>query len=340
MGGIKDALFGSTKDPKFKKENMFTGGQNDLLDSLVGLLQNNLGQGAEVYGGQLTPGASDIQSQVFGAAGDWMSELGQGQDYGRASRGVINRFASGAPSMTATAPGAVSTERNQYASPYDAQGDQEYWQKAFVDPAMKQWSERIAPQVQEKFIANNIASSSGANNALSRSAGDMMTNLTGQLAGIMQGNKQTADQRAFSGEENYINRLLGTGEAAADRQMGAQSLNAQLREGAMGRMGQIPGFEATLKNVEDPTEQLMNMLGIGNMQRGIESEQLQEPYYKWQQGQEYNNPWLKLLGMTGGTSPYQGYVQPGSQQSGLLQDVVAPVAGGAMSSNGFWKWLG
>jgi hypothetical protein len=125
---------------------------------------------------------------------------------------------------------------------------------------------------------------------------------------------------------------LGAGESEAARKMSAQSQNAQL-------MSQIPGFEATIKNVEDPTEQLMNMLGIGGTQRGIQAEQLQEPYYKWQQGQGYNNPWLKFLGMTGGTSPYQGYVQPGSQQSGLLQDVIAPVAGGAMSSSGFWDWL-
>lgn len=330
MGGIKDALFGKTKEPKFQRQNMYTSEQNDLLESLVGKLQKEFGQSAPVYEGQLVPGASDIQNQVFGVSNNLLSKINNGQDYGKNSRSVIDRFMSG---DMIKSPGAVSTERNQYATPYDAQGDQEYWQKAFMDPAMKQWNDRVAPQVREKFIANNTASSSGANNAMMRSANDMMSNATSQLAGIMQGNKQTADQRAFTGEENFINRLLGAGEAEAGRRMSAQGQNAQL-------MSQIPGFEATIKNVEDPTEQLMNMLGIGNKQRDIQSEQMQEPYYKWQQGQDYNNPWLKMMGMTGGTSPYQGYVQPGSQQSGLLQDVIAPLAGGAMSSSGFWNWLG
>jgi hypothetical protein len=335
MGGVKDALFGSTKMPKVKQMNMYTEGQNELLNSLVEILNNQLGGGVDSYGGQLVPGESDIQSLVFGKAEDILGRLGQdGTGYGDSTRQVIERLLSGGRSMDATTPGAVATERNQFAQPYDSEADMDYWNKAFVNPAMKTWEERIAPQVREKFIAQNIASSSGANNAISRSAGDLMTNLSGQLAGIMQGNKQTADTRAFTGEENFLNRLLSTGEAEAGREMTAQGLNAQLGENALSRLLQVPGFEATLRNVEDPTQQLLNMLGIGTEQRNIEGQGMSEDYTKWLQSQAYTNPWLQLLGMTGGTSPFQLSTQAGSQQSGIFQDILAPLMSGVASKTG------
>lgn len=333
MGGVKDALFGSTKEPKVKLTNMYTGEQNELLNSLVSMLGGELGQGADPYTGELSPGASDIQSQVFGVAGDALGKI-NGQDYGQNTRSLIEQLLSGGRSMDATTPGAVGTERNAQAQAYDPAADEEYWTKAFLDPAMKQWSERVAPAVQEKFIANNIASSSGANTALSRSAGDMMTNLTGQLASIMQGNKSAADTRAFTGEETYLNRVMGTGENEAARQMAAQNLNANLGENALQRQMSIPGFELNLKQTEDPTEQLLNMLGIGNMQRTIAQQGDQAGYQQWLAQQPYSNPWLQYMGLNAGTSPYQATVMPGSQTNGLVQSLLAPLGMGFMQGGG------
>lgn len=335
MGGVKDAVFGKSSQGKVDYYSPYSKDQKNLLKSLLEILSGQLGKGVDPYPGELVPGASDIQSQVFGKASDVLGGIGS-QDYGQNTRDVIQRILSGSPSMTATTPGAVGTERNEYGQPYDAGSDMEYWTKAFLDPAMQTWNDRVAPQVREKFIAQNIASSSGANNALSRSAGDMMTNLTGQLASIMQGNKQAADTRSFTGEESFLNRLFSGGQSEADRQMQAQNLNATLGENVQNRMMSVPSFESGLKATEDPTAQLLNMLGIGTEQRNILGQQNTADYTNWMQSQAYSNPWLKLLGLTGGT-PQQlpGGSVAGSQQSGLFQDIVAPVVGGTLA--GGWN---
>jgi len=82
------------------------------------------------------------------------------------------------------------------------------------------------------------------------------------------------------------------------------------------RLQNIPGLASIL------TQPLMSG---GGVQRGIESQQLMEPYQKWQAEQGYANPWLSFISQILGTQAVQPIVQGPSSQSGLFQDVLAPM---------------
>lgn len=272
MGSVTHALFGSKPKVKTKKVERLTPGQMELLDELTGLLKGQLGKGIEPYSGQLVPGASEIQQQLFemlmpsgGSVGGLMK---QGAEY-------------------------ISQLMQQQFNPEEAQ---EYWQRAYVSPAERVWKETVVPEVMERYAGANALDSGAARRALAKSWGDVQSQLNAELAKILWGEKQSLTQRQDTASQLGLNLLP-------------------------------------------------QIMGMGEEQRGIMQEMLQEPYQKWQMSQAWANPWLQYLGTALGTSPFQINTYTTGGGGGLFGSLLPTagrmVMGGLIGSHmpkvGFWK---
>jgi hypothetical protein len=84
----------------------------------------------------------------------------------------------------------------------------DFYQKGLVNPAIQTYQEQVLPSIQERFIDANAGSSSALNQALAKSATDLSSGLSGQLAGLLyQGQQQGAQNQL--GALNQILSLLG-----------------------------------------------------------------------------------------------------------------------------------
>ncbi len=253
MGGVKDFFFG--KDPKVetKRTEVLTPAQMELLDELTNLLKGQLGQGVEPYPGQLVPGASEIQQQLF----DLLSPIG----------GAIG-------GLTTQGADYISQLLQRQFNPEEAT---QYWQQAFVNPAMHEWEQNIVPQVMEYYAGQNAVDSGAAMRALAKSGTDLQTQLNAELANLLWGEKQSLQSRQDLASQMGLNLLPAT-------------------------------------------------IGMGEEQRGITQQLMQEPYQKWQMSQPWANPWLQYLPVALGTTPYQVNTYTTGGGGGLLGGLM-PIAG-------------
>jgi len=250
MGSVSHALFGSKPKVKTKKVERLTPGQMELLNELTNLLKGQLGKGIEPYPGQLVPGPSDIQQQIFElAGGDLGGLMKQGADY-------------------------ISQLMQQQFNPEEAQ---EYWRRAYVSPAERAWKETVVPEVMERYAGVNALDSGAARRALAKSWGDIQSQLNAELAKILWGEKQSLTQRQDTASQLGLNLLP-------------------------------------------------QVMGIGEEQRGITQELMQEPYQKWQMSQAWSNPWLQYLPVALGTNPYQINTYTTGGGGGLFGSLL-PTAG-------------
>ena len=319
MGGIGEAIFGGSQNagsPRIDQAPTMTAEQQGLLKQLNELMSGQLGQGIDPYQGDLTAPASPLQNQAWGQ----ISQLLSGGTQSDTSRQAIDRILQG----TTNVPGAVDVEGYDVGE-FDPTAIQTWYQDALVNPAMSTWEQSVVPQVQEKFIGQNAGSSGAANRAIAGSAENMMTGLNAQLANALFGEKQAFDTREFAAgmdkagkqfqsETDFVNRLFSSGQGDLDR------------------MTAIPGLE------NQSMESFFRAIGLGEgagaTQRDISQQGLNEAFSRWQAGQAYNNPWLNLLNSALGQSSFENVVQPDIQKSGLLQDLIAPVAT-AWAGSGF-----
>src|ERR1051325_626579 len=56
----------------------------------------------------------------------------------------------------------------------------QFYQKGLVDPTMQNYRDQVLPEIQQRFGDANASSSSALNQALSKSAADLSSNLSGQ----------------------------------------------------------------------------------------------------------------------------------------------------------------
>lgn len=166
------------------------------------------------------------------------------------------------------------------AQPYSPEQAQQYWQQAFYEPALRQYEQDLLPKLQERFIANNAVDSSAFNRAIARSSEDLMKDLGSKLA-----------------ETIFQDR--------ARRENLQASLPAQFMQ-----------YAQTPLNFEMQKAGLLS--NLGQIQRGIEQQGLQEQYQKWLMSQPWNSPYNKLALSLLGQQAYIPYIQPGSYQPGLL----------------------
>lgn len=319
MGDFGSFLFGGSEQagaPRIDQAPTLTPEQQATLKKLNELVGGQLGTGATPYSGQLTPGASGLQTQSW----DAISKILGGQS-GGASQDAISRIMQGSSNVPGAAP-----VKGYDVGEFNPSAIQSWYKDALVNPAMENWENSIVPQIQEKFIGQNAGSSGGANRAIAGSAKSLMSDLNAQLASALMGEKGAYDTRKFTAgmdtagkefqsETDYVNRLFSSGQDDLNRIMN------------------VPGMESTSMN------DLFKAIGLGSdagaTQRDITGQGLNEEYTKWQQGQAYNNPWLSMLAQALGIPAFENVVQPEVQKSGLMQDLIAPVAQGYASSGGF-----
>ena len=75
---------------------------------------------------------------------------------------------------------------NKILSGQDGFGfDEDAFQSSFVDPALKQFQNRIAPQIQQQFIGSGFSQGSSLENALTRAGADVQGGLDQQRAQLL-----------------------------------------------------------------------------------------------------------------------------------------------------------
>ncbi|MEN8236141.1 MAG: hypothetical protein ABFQ95_01110 [Pseudomonadota bacterium] len=101
--------------------------------------------------------------------------------------------------------------------------NQDFFQSSFVDPALNTFQNRIAPAIQQKFIASGGARGSGLDDTLTRAGADVQGQLNQQLAGLIN----NAQNRALQGAQ------LGLGTQAFQnvQDPGSQGLFPELLSG-------------------------------------------------------------------------------------------------------------
>jgi hypothetical protein len=231
-----------------KQPALMTGGQQDLLGKLTGLLTGEIGAGVQAYPGQITPGPSGIQSQAFGSISDILGGTGLAGATSEMGMTALNKILEG----------------------YDPTLAMQSWEKGVKEPAMRTWTEEMIPQILESYGGRNALSSSGLQKTLAKSGTNLASDISGQLMQTLLAEK-------------------------------GQTTQAQLQ-----------GIPLT----QMPLQTAMTALGAGITQRGIEAEQLAEPYQKWQTEQPYANPWLQQVQPTLEQKAFENIAYPKETMGG------------------------
>ncbi|MBI5844762.1 MAG: hypothetical protein HZB23_08870 [Deltaproteobacteria bacterium] len=235
MGGVSDFLFGSSGSPRQTgTADLLTGSQKDLFEKLLAFAGNSVGTGLSPYGGELSAGASPLESQSFDAIDTMLSGggiLGQGRD---ALSGLLSDFDPTEASST--------------------------WRATVGDPMMDAWQDEILPKIKEEFIALGAGSSGAANRAIAGSGEDLAESMGSNLArflfdaGEAHKNRQaTAADEALSYAATPVQ--LGLSAGAAQRGIGQDALSADYQEWLRTRAENNPALALA-----------MNLLGVRSFQ--------------------------------------------------------------------------
>ncbi len=277
-------------------------GMREIYKQLNEWIGPQIGQGVTPYSGQIVPGASNLQEQGFGAAGGLTPLATGGMD-------VLSQ----ALSQYDPTQGGQFMEMGQQGlsdimQPFDPTSTQEAW-SANMRPAFNMWRDEVVPAIQEKGVAmTGTGDAGGIGREISRSGKDLATNWSAILSNALYGGEQAHKGRQQTG----VNQAMGYA------QLPGQLLN---QAGGMAGMG---------------TDLLSQLLNIGGAQRGIEGEQMQEPYAKWQFSQPWANPYLQNFLGTTLSQPGMDYytTQGGPGGSQFLPDL------GSMTANADGGFLG
>lgn len=82
-----------------------------------------------------------------------------------------------------------------------------------------------------------------------------------------------------------------------------------------GNQNRAMGVDASFGQTRNLADTYGTLLGVGGEERSIEGQRNNEDLSRWQQGQDYNNPWLGFLGPALGTQAFaigqqEGWVAP------------------------------
>jgi hypothetical protein len=179
----------------FKNEpadvNLLTGSQRRVLKQSGNILEQQLGQAGPVYQGPMVPGATPGMQNAFNA-----------------NQGALNRGANVNPAINQMLSGQT-----------DPAAVNQYYQKAFVQPAQQGFRNTMDTVAQR--YGDTYGQSGGMMRGMGQASNDFNTNLSGQLAGLQFGERESARQRQGQGvqlgigeQANYMNTLssmLGIG---------------------------------------------------------------------------------------------------------------------------------
>jgi len=176
-------------DPK--DVNLLTGSQRRVLKQSGNILEQQLGQAGPVYQGPMVPGATPGMQQAFSA-----------------SQGALNRGSNVQPAIDQMLSGQT-----------DPAAVNRYYQQAFVQPA-QQGFRNTMDTVASRY-GDTHGQAGGMLRGMGQASNDFNTNLSGQLAGLQFGERESARQRQGQGvqlgigeQQNYMNTLsqmLGIG---------------------------------------------------------------------------------------------------------------------------------
>jgi hypothetical protein len=284
-------------------------GIRELYSQLGDWISPQIGQGVPAYQGQTVADISPLQQMGYGQAsgiGDMSSLL---QNY---ASGAINQQASGGGEFQQLAGSTLK----DLMKPWDSGSATQYWNQAFVDPAIQNWQQNILPGVAEKYGTGGVGGSLGRE--MLRSGENVNTQLSGQLANIL-----------YSGEQAQ----LGRQQTGVNQAMNLAQMPNQLVQGA----GQIAG---------QGTDQLSQLLNIGGQQQGQQQNLLNAEANKWTQSQPYNNPylmgWLNTALQQQGMTPVvqQGSPGLGTSLAAGMMPALGTVLGSSMASGGLSGLIG
>ena len=174
--GLLMGLFGGPE-----KINVYSRQQNDYLEGLGNVLNQQIGQGVEAYGGQITPDATANQQAAFqGGAGLFADPRGTVDP-----TGAINTLMSGKPAFQV-----------------DPAQREAYYQDAFVNPARQQMRDALQ-QVDSRY-GTGFGSAGTHGAAAYRTVGDFETALSGQRAGLLWGDEQARRGAAEAGMQRMV----------------------------------------------------------------------------------------------------------------------------------------
>ncbi len=154
--------------------------------------------GAEIWGPALISAAGSIGS-------GWLSGQSQAPKetkMQKTQRKLIDQLIN---SLTGDGP---------YSDLFNA--DESTFQKSFVDPAQSLFKNKLAPQIQQQYIASGQQRGTGLEDQLLRAGVDLDSLLNQHLMEFQQG--------AMNRKQNTINSILGSGSGAPNQTTGTQDL--------------------------------------------------------------------------------------------------------------------
>ena len=271
--------------------------QEQLLRSLISEISP--GQSITPYGGQRVAGTSGLQDTAFNLAQGYAPGVQAGfQATSQFDPTQAGQFLDqGQESLTAA------------LAPFDPASATDFWQTSLVDPATKTFREDIIPSIAERGVRSAGTSDSGPmQRELARAGGDLASNLSAQLGGLL-----------YSGQQSQIGRQLPGAQLA-------------------GQLAGVPGDVAS-QGQQLSSLGLGQLAGMGGEQRNINQQGITAEQQRWLEGQAYNNPWLQqYLSQALGTSAFDTVISP--QQSSSFGSKLIGGVGGYAAGAAINPWLG
>ncbi|MFA5382051.1 MAG: hypothetical protein WC356_02715 [Candidatus Micrarchaeia archaeon] len=295
-GGTAGSGGGSTSTDIIQATTL-TPGQRSLLDQMTTLLGEQFGKGMPAYSGQTVAPLSNLQQQGIDFYGGMIPTAQQGANI--FSKALQGYDANAGQNYLNQANPAL----NSMLADYNPASDKEYWQSAFVNPAMQNYQRNIMPQLLEKYAGQGAGSSGAMNRAIANSGVDLSTNMNAQLANLM-----------YQGR----NAQLGRQQTGINQAMNMAQMPGQLAQqaGQIGAMGM------------DTMGQAMN---AGALQQQNTQQNLTAEQQKWLQSQAYNNPWLNTMGLALGTPAFENVANV-QQSAPSASSSFMPLLGSFMGS--------
>ena len=206
---------GKKNTTSIKSTDPYAGtGYRNLYQQMYGAATPTIQSGVSSYPGQITPGASDLQSQAFNLLGGY-----GGQDLSGLNWQQPAQFQQQADNVL-----------NSYMQPYDPSQALQTWQNQFVGPSMLNWQQNVMPGIKEAYLGRGGTAESGTlARAMSRSGADLSTMLGGQLSGLLN-----QDYQGYMGrQQTGLNQMQSWAQMPG--QMMGTSLDQLLNAGGTQR---------------------------------------------------------------------------------------------------------
>lgn len=144
---------------------------------------------------------------------------------------------------------------------------------------------------------------------------------------VPQIQEKYAAQNALS--SGAANRALAESGEDLTTSIGSQLAQMLYQDRQAHRDYSLRSQATGLDTLTNALQQVQGLAGIGERQRAIKQDLLQEPLSKWQQMQPYNNPWLQYFGQGVNPSYNENFMTPEATSFGTE---IAPALGKSLGT--------